>query len=365
MEEGDELMSSSLINPQSRSVKSTNPTRAPVRSSDDGDAPDDEIASHNSGSASVVSSHGQMKDEFTNQTQMSKRKTRDRPWKKSKEYDAIQTDDVDICGVQPDADADAGADDGISVGGGNENDNDDDDDISYEESAAAGPSTSTSTSKSKYAPVSTAEILGTEDVSSRWAQVQSPSAKEVHDAHERALSLASQRARQKEEKDRGHGHDPYDNIENDYDDVSLTSRRSDTSRRSNHQQVRMEALKLLEIANSTGGKGSYIVRDRDGTPASSTIASLGDKSEVRGGGRFKAVREKSSALRGIGLNGARQRKTYERLSTSGDANANGNGNGNGNRPFVADRSDTFTTHPTRTPIKGALDDVEIQHGCGR
>ena len=335
MDEGDELMPSSRggFQPPTRAFNTTSMnTRAPRRMqssnshiNDDSDAPDDEMESNHSGSNS-----GQMQDEFTNQTQSSKKKTKDRPWKKSKEYDAIQTDDVDICGVHPD---DADASTGISVE--NDHDDDDDDDISYDESTAPAEKTSAPVN------VNTADILGTEDVSSRWSKEQTPSTQEVKDAHVRAVSLATERARRKEEND-------------DMDDLSLASRKSDSSRRSNHQQVRMEALKLLEIANSSGS-----VRNNNREEDS---LNSGTGTGIRGGGRFKAVREKSSALRGIGLNNARQRRNYERVpvSTNTDTNTDLHSNSNANLEHPVDDNDVFTTNPSSTPIKGQLADIEIQ-----
>ncbi len=285
------------------------------------DAPDDEMASNHSGSASASASasasshgHGHMQDEYTNETPI-KRKTRDRPWKKSKEYDSIQTDELNVIGVQDDAD-------GISV----DADDDHDDDVSYDEPEPTKGSTKVN--------VNTADILGTEDVSSRWSKELAPSSEEVQNAHDRAVSLAMERARQKE----------YESMV-EKDDVSVASRRSDSSRKSSHQQVRMEALKLLEIAN--GSSSSRDVRGAMQNQENSGGSANGGGSRLQ-----QVVREKSSALRGIGLNNARQRKNYDRLDMSVDGYPS---------PETTDRSDVFTTNPTDTPIKGELDDIEIQN----
>lgn len=307
----------------SRSVGQMN-TRAPSNlyertnnstNSYDSDAPDDELQSNHSGSASQNNNnHGQMEDEFTQQTQSSKRKTRNRPWKKATQYDSIQADDVDVCGVNDSVD---NSNDGISVGGVDDHD----DDLSYDESTVGNNDNGKqrNTNANANAKAGTADLLGTEDVSSRWSQVQPPSSKEVKEAHNRAVSLMQDKDKNKENDDK------YDY--DDDDEASQASKKSESSRRSNHQQVRMEALKLLELANSSGRK------DRE--DASSVSSS------TRGGGRFKAVRE-NSARRGLGLNMNRQRK-YEKVGAGADDN------------------DVFTTNPLTSPIKGKLDDVEFQN----
>ena len=67
---------------------------------------------------------------------------------------------------------------------------------------------------------------------------------------------------------------------------------------------------------------------------------------ARGGGRFKAVREK--------IGGSRshiKRSSYEKVSTESHSDVAGSGSALG---------DVFTTNPMTSPVKGDLDDVEIQ-----
>ena len=184
-------------------------------------------------------------DEFTSTSSRgSKKKSRDRPWKKADDYESIQTDHVDVCGVK-----------------------ENDDDLSYEE-----PGTGA------------ADVLGLglEDVSSRWGQNPS-SPKEVKDAHARGVSLAASRIAKKQD---------FLDIEAD-DDLSISSRKSAT-KKANQDNVRMEALKLLELANRKPGE--YIVKE---TPAPILT------------GRFSGIREKT-ALKGLGLGGTKGQ--YERVN---------------------------------------------------
>lgn len=296
------------------------------------EGPDDEMALR------VVSPDKQEDNSYESNQRTSinkKKSTRERPWKQANAYDAIQTDDIDICGVNTNVVSppskksiaeekkqdEEDAKDGVVY-------EDDDDDISYDASTAALPYPSASATlpvPKQEEALPYPEVQNQRGVThqtdmddidagmnSRWKNASSP--QEVHDAHVKGISLAAERAAKKDLQT-SFGSD-------DVDDDATTS-----SRKSHHDQVRMEALKLLELANSTGETGKYIVKDG----FTST-----------GGQKFKSMkvagREKSSAIRGLGLTSRKNRGQYDRMDMD---------------------SDVFTTNPSKAAVADSMDEIVI------
>ena len=371
-EQGDELMPSSLGPRPSQRRPNTMNTRAPsssltdngngrangngksmiMTSAYDEEGPDDEliisskpriispdkkslIVQQKQGQDSTVE-HDDDKDNDDDDDDLSydrsssfqkKKLNNNRPWNQTKQHDALlETDDLDICGVHkvvspssspnalpyPDAQTPILADD-------------DDDDISYDATTAMAANISMEEEQ---------ELDPT--VPSRWTNHTPSTPEEIRSAHVKGISLAAERAAMAD-LNSSSDMELDDDLSRDGDD---TSRKSEQSRKSNHEQVRMEALKLLEMANHTGEKGRYIVKD-DFAPS--------------GAPKFKNMKvqgkEKSSALRGLGLStftNRKHRSLYDKV-----------GVGLGDHEIDTRREDVFTTNPVTSPIKGELDDVEI------
>jgi hypothetical protein len=311
---------------------------------------------HNDGTSSQgsVSSRGDWSRDSSsiNGLVVKKKKLQDRPWKPARQYDAVLTDSVDVCGVNPnvispnktaasgegrksaksrrdDGGDDIDGDDISEVSSLNDRGekNLDDDDVSYDEAGSKDGQD---------------EGLG-EDVdvdptlSSRWSKQQPSSKEEVQQAHLKGIGLAASRTERLQRDRRNH----------ELGDLSLSPMGKEQElKRKNHEQVRLEALKLLELANSTGESGQYIIKET--------------YSGATGSSKFKSMRvkglDRSSALSGLGgglsaLKERRQRGMYDRMDMDADMDLNGSAEGA--------KSDVFTTNPVDSPIKGRLDDVRI------
>ncbi len=268
-------------------------TRAPtdlhtrLNTSDSLDAPDDEggagvgIVSPANGAHNMVADSDHESYEYVNK----KKKMRDRPWKKAEDYDALQADDMDIIGVKSSR-SPSPAPRMVSPtnSDGHENDGGDDDDLSYENDNL--------------------DYNNHDDdlsFSSRWSQHPS-SAKEVKDAHARAVSLATQKAAERDmstEKEEL----PYPDEEGEGSNHSLrnsgsnnsTPAKSPNTRAADHQRVRMEALKMLELVDRKDEDG-YIVKGVNGpeTPLVRGGNSSASKMTNSVGNQLKKLREKTS-----------------------------------------------------------------------
>jgi len=276
-----------------------------------------------------------------------------RPWKQSqaKQYDSILTDDVDICGI-------ASAlspiqklskhNQNSNVNGvnliPNDDANADDDDISYDESTAMTKTkhtqkngiTNTNTNTSTNSSMDELDDL---TMNARWSKQTPSSPEELHSAHLKGISLAAEKAA-KLDLSKSFDSEELD-LELDLDDdQSLASKNSASSRKSNHQQVRLEALKLLELANHTGNNPSkYMVRE-------GAVTGSEKFRNMKVQGKEKGMHMHTSALRGLGFK-KRGGKGYEKM-----------GLGLGLVEDEAD-ADAFTTNPIKSPVKGKMDDVEI------
>lgn len=272
-----------------------------------------------------------------------KKKMRDRPWKKAEEYDALslQADDMDIIGVgmggggsttssrsaSPKTRMVSPANsDGQANGHGHGNaGDDDDDDLSYE-------------NEQNNSLINNIHHDDDLSLSSRWSQNPS-SPEEVKDAHVRAIGLAAKRAAERdlardelpypEAEDGGRGGRrggggeelelPYPE-ESNHSSASNSNRstptKSPNSRAADHHRVRMEALKMLELADRKGEDGGYIVKGGPETPLTTTTTSGSSNSNSASskvthsvGHKLKQLREKTS-LRKL------RTPRYERLSLS-------------------------------------------------
>jgi len=295
-----------------------------------------------------------------------KKVRKNHPWKQSKEYDSLaRTDDLDICGVHnivspssnandlpyPDADSNANTKTSANTNALPYPDAQtpafaEDDDISYDATTAMAGThpyqTDCRTPDAKKAFSMEQDIDPT--IPSRWTNHQPSTPEEIHSAHVKGVSLAAERAAKA---------DLHSSSEMELDDdLSLadgdgdgdgddSSRNSDYSRKSNHAQVRMEALKLLEMANHTGEKGTYLVKDGFTPSGTAKFKSM----KVQG-------RQNNSSLRGLGLGSftnRKQRSSYDKLGVGLEDYDNNSG-----------REDIFTTNPVASsPIRGSLDDVQI------
>ncbi len=266
-------------------------TRAPtdfhtrLNTSDTLDAPDDEggagvgVVSPTTTGALKVTDSDHESYEYVNK----KKKMRDRPWKKAEEYDALslQADDMDIIGVKSSPSPSSAPrmvspsnSDGHENGVGDGDDdlsfeNDEDDDLSF---------------------------------SSRWSQHPS-SAKEVKDAHVRAVNLATKKvierdtSMEKEElphPDEEEGEGSNHSFRNSGSNNS-TPAKSPNTRAADHQRVRMEALKMLELVDRKDEDG-YIVKGLNGpeTPSVGGGNSSASKMTNSVGNQLKKLREKTS-----------------------------------------------------------------------
>lgn len=264
-----------------------------------------------------------------------------RPWlqAKAKQYDSIQTDDVDICGIQSALSPIKKVRNDTNVN--LIDDDDDDDDISYDESTAMTKHHKNNTKDN--AKINTSREVDELDdltMNSRWSNTAPSSPEELQTAHLKGISLAAERAAkldlQSSLSTNSHSSSTKDNELELDDDLSLASKNSANSRKSNHQQVRLEALKLLELANHKGiNPNKYMVREGAIT-GSETLKRM--KVTVQG-------REEKSNLRGLGFK-KRGGKGYEKMGFG----------------LVEDessgRDDVFTTNPVSSPLKD-MDDVEI------
>jgi len=249
-----------------------------------------------------------------------KKKLQDRPWKPARQYDAVLTDSVDVCGVNPHVispvktpavgirnasgknraggshydhlennDDDDDDDDNVSeVSSLNDHDKNLDDDVSYDESESKDR-------EKEETLMDDADVDPT--LSSRWSKQQPVSAEEIKLAHEKGIGLAVSRADRRRRDPREH-----------LADLSLSPMgKEQEMKKKNHEQVRMEALKLLELANSTGESGQYMIKETY-------------SNEAGGGSNFKSMRvkglDRSSALSGLGLGAFKERRqkgTYDRM----------------------------------------------------
>eukprot|EP00557_Chaetoceros_sp_GSL56_P003115 CAMPEP_0176493012 /NCGR_PEP_ID=MMETSP0200_2-20121128/9327_1 /TAXON_ID=947934 /ORGANISM="Chaetoceros sp., Strain GSL56" /LENGTH=817 /DNA_ID=CAMNT_0017890657 /DNA_START=251 /DNA_END=2704 /DNA_ORIENTATION=+ len=298
--------------------------------------PDDELkitskaTTTNSSSHASISSQGSVssRDDWSRDSSSmnglgaKKKKVQDRPWKPARQYDAVLTDSVDVCGVNANVISPTKT---CAASGESQNRekkmDDDDDDVSYDEGEDS-------------------DVDPT--LSSRWSKQQPSSMEEVKQAHLKGIGLA---AASRMERIPSVGQKNHD-----LGELPLTPVSKDKElKRKNHEQVRLEALKLLELANSTGESGQYIIKE---TYSSGTTS---------GSSKFKSMRvkglERNSALSGMsGLSSAlkerRQRGTYDRMDMDMDMDMDGAANDDG-------KGDVFTTNPVNSPIKGRLDDVRI------
>lgn len=201
-----------------------------------------------------------------------KKKVKDRPWKKAEEYDALHTtENMNIFGVDDVKDKERG--DVLDP-----NNDDDEEDQVYED-------LNSPLDKKK-----NADLVGDllyDDVSSRWSNQQS-SPLEEKVATVNAVGIAASRLADKLD-------DQADDEEEGYDDLITPKKPAD------HNRVRMEALNLLNLANTKDSRGGYLVKKENATRMAMEIEMK--KNRVQ------------SALQGIsGGLGLENRKKYERFT---------------------------------------------------
>ncbi len=277
---------------QPSSLSSSSASILPTISYDE-DAPDDE-QSHHLSIKSTSSNNSNNSSQYKQKQPMSsdvndidlvskKKKIKDRPWKKAKEYDSILTseEDVNVIGVSS----------VVSPTAANgENYSDSDDDSHFEKRGQSG--------KTKLAAD---DDFSFDDVSSRWSNQRSTSG-EVRAANNKAVGLAATKLAEKydnydEEDDDNHDDDDFeDNVK-----LSTTNDLATPQKQSDHTRVRMEALNLLNLANNKDSIGGYLVKnDSIKHMKVETSMSPNRQNQVEKGKNGKVSRVQS-ALQGMGV----------------------------------------------------------------
>lgn len=316
--------------------KATTNDGARISSSSSGNSSQGSVSSRGDGSRDSSSFHGVATTK--------KKKVQDRPWKPVRQYDAVLTDSVDVCGVNANVISPAKKDvPGRKSSRSLQDANGDDDDLSEVSSLNDRNEKNLDDDDVSYDGNLEKDVDVDPTLSSRWSQQQPSSKEEVQEANLKGIGLAASRAEERLQRDRRNSRQ--------LADLSLSPMGKEQElKKKNHEQVRLEALKLLELANSTGESGQYIIKETySGTSGNSKFKNM----------RVKGGLDRNSALSGLGglsaLKERRQRGTYDKMDMSMDMDMDMDMDGSAQDG----KNDVFTTNPVDSPIKGGLDDVRI------